>query len=176
MPDLDLEFTPVSFLKINALGKPGERTFYIQGGDTNQVVTLLVEKFQLLSLALGTEEFVRDLEQRFPELPTASAEFNEDEMVITPPVDPIFRVGEMNLGFDASHDHMVLILSEVNVTGEDKGENPSVVRFWCERSTILGLAAWIRELIGRGRVTWPSTGDEIAPPGEFSPRNNGHKH
>jgi len=50
-----------------------------------------------------------ELANKFPELPEAFPTFVEKEMRIKPPVDPIFRVGELSLGYDIEADLLVLI-------------------------------------------------------------------
>ncbi|MFZ3070869.1 MAG: DUF3090 family protein [Anaerolineaceae bacterium] len=175
MPNLDLELNPTLTIKLDAIGKPGERIFYIQGSGERQTVTLLIEKYQVQMLAPGTEQFLMEIKERFPELPDASPEYEEADMQITPPPDPLFQVAEMSMGYDIEHDMVVLILREAEVPANPE-DKPSVVRLWCTRSQILGLAAWAQELAGRGRPTWLSSGEPILPKEQFSPRNNGHKH
>lgn len=97
-------------------------------------------------------------------------------MLLEPPLDPLFRVGELSLGYDPAQDLMVLIAREIQADDPDAPEESlSVVRFWCTRSQLWALGRWGIELASRGRPIWPSTGEPILPPGEFSPKNNGHK-
>ena len=42
-------------------------------------------------------------------------------MRISPPVDPLFRAGEMGLGYDADHDMIVILVREVVMEGGDSG-------------------------------------------------------
>jgi hypothetical protein len=42
-------------------------------------------------------------------LPQAAGEYIEDKMHIHPPVDPLFRVGEMGLGYDEENDFLILV-------------------------------------------------------------------
>ncbi|KUK45896.1 MAG: hypothetical protein XD73_1234, partial [Anaerolinea thermophila] len=91
-------------------------------------------------------------------------------------LDPLFRVGELSLGYDPSQDLLTLIAKEVPLDISDlDADQLSEVRFWCTRSQLWAMARWSIELASRGRPVWPSTGEPILPPGEFSPKNNGHK-
>ncbi|MCJ7695475.1 MAG: DUF3090 family protein [Anaerolineaceae bacterium] len=175
MTKIDIDLNPTNILTIDAIGKPGERVFYLQGRSDEQIVTLLVEKIHVQTLALGIEQFLSELLQNFPNLPEALSDYQEENMRITPPVDPLFRVGDLSLGYDAELDLMVLIAHQDPRGIQDENEI-GVVRFWCTRSQIVALAHWGIEVAGRGRPVWPSSGDPILPVDQFSPKNNGHKH
>jgi hypothetical protein len=125
-------------------------------------------------LALGVEQFMQELEQKFPHLSKASPSYDEKSMSITPPIDPLFRVSELSLGYDTELDLMVLIARQESAIKTDE-ETPAVVRFWCTRSQMWALARWAAELISRGLPVWPSSGEPILSDKEFSPKNNGHK-
>lgn len=176
MTHIRIDLNPVMHITVDAIGQPGERVFYLQGKNADQVITLLVEKFQIQTLALAIENLMSELREKTPELPGASPDYKEEEMTLDPPLDPLFRVGELSLGYDPAQDLMVLIAKEVQVDMTDMGEDEfSEVRFWCTRSQLWAMGRWAIELASRGRPVWPSTGDPILPPGEFSPKNNGHK-
>jgi uncharacterized repeat protein (TIGR03847 family) len=96
-------------------------------------------------------------------------------MRIHPPVDPLFRAGELGLGYDSDHDLIVLLLREIVVEGQDS-EQAAVVRFWLDRSQARRLARWSLETINRGRPICPQCGQPMEPEGHFCPKKNGHKH
>ena len=177
MSRLNIDVNPVTHITVDAIGQPGERVFYLQGRSPDQVITLLVEKYQIQTLALAIENLMVELEERAPELADASPKYDEDEMILEPPLDPLFRVGELSLGYDQEHDLLVLIAKEVPTAMTESYEDQelSEVRFWCTRSQLWAMGRWGIELASRGRPVWPSTGEPILPPGEFSPKNNGHK-
>ena len=110
-----------------------------------------------------------------PDLPEASGEYNEAKMRITPPVDPLFRAGEIGLGYDADQDLIVLLVREIIVEGEDR-EHAAVVRFWCTRPQLRQMARWGNEVVKRGRPICPQCGEPMEPEGHFCPKKNGHKH
>jgi uncharacterized repeat protein (TIGR03847 family) len=96
-------------------------------------------------------------------------------MRITPPVDPLFRAGEMGLGYDVDHDCIVILVREIVMEDGDP-EEAAVVRFWCTRLQTRCLADWSREVISRGRPICPQCGQPMEPEGHFCPKKNGHKH
>jgi uncharacterized repeat protein (TIGR03847 family) len=171
----ELNLQPVSHITADAIGKPGERVFYIQAWQGQRTITVITEKIQLQSLAVGFEQFLAEINQRFPELPEASPDYTEAKMHINPPVDPLFRVGELGLGYDADHDQVVLVAREL--LGEDQpAEEARVVRFWCTRSQMRAMCRWGMEVAARGRPICPQCGEPMEPEGHFCPKKNGHKH
>ena len=175
MSRIELDLNPVTYITVDAIGQPGERVFYLQGRSQDQVVTLLVEKYQIQTLALATENLMAELQEKAPELVNASPLYDEEEMMLEPPLDPLFRVGELSLGYHQEQDLLVLIAKEVPTAITETEDELSEVRFWCTRSQLWAMGRWGIELASRGRPVWPSTGEPILPPGEFSPKNNGHK-
>jgi uncharacterized repeat protein (TIGR03847 family) len=175
MSRIEMDLNPVSHITIDAIGKPGERVFYVQGKNNDQIVTLIVEKVQVQSLAVGVEQFLSELSQKYPDLSDASSNHGKEEMSITPPVDPLFRVGEMGLGYDEEHDMVVVVAREMLAEGQD-AEESGVVRFWCTRSQVRALGHWGLEVANRGRPICPQCGEPMDPAGHFCPKKNGHKH
>lgn len=174
MPDIDLDLDPITTITIDTIGKPGERVFYLQGRSREQVVTLIIEKIQVQTLALGLEQFLGEVNEKYPDLVPASPDYIEEEMHIQPPVDPLFRVGELHLGYDTARDLMVLVARAI--AAEGKEEEAGVVHFWCSRSQVLALSRWGLEIASRGRPVCPQCGEPMEPEGHFCPKKNGHKH
>jgi uncharacterized repeat protein (TIGR03847 family) len=178
MAPTKIELNPTTHITFDAIGQPGERVFYLQGRNAENVVTLLVEKFQIQTLALAIENLMAELQEKLPEMLDASPNFKEEDMTLEPPLDPLFRVGELSLAYDMEKDLLILIAKEIPIGQAEEGEEEdslSEVQFWCTRSQLWSLGRWGIELASRGRPVWPSTGEPILPPGEFSPKNNGHK-
>lgn len=176
MSRINIDLNPIHYITVDAIGQPGERVFYLQGKNSSQTITLLIEKFQIQTLALAIENLMSELREKTPEMADASPNYNEEDMTLDPPLDPLFRVGELSLGYDPEQDMLILIAKEESLDpAEAEDETLSEVRFWCTRSQLWSLARWGIELASRGRPVWPSTGEPILPPGEFSPKNNGHK-
>jgi uncharacterized repeat protein (TIGR03847 family) len=177
MPRIEIDLNPVNQITTDAIGQPGQRVFYIQGRTDDRVVTVIVEKVQIQTLALGVEDFLTELVQRYPNLAPVSTDYEESAMHIEPPVDPIFRVGELGLAYDADSDLVVLVVREIQNTGnEGDAEEVSVVRFWCTRSQLYAMGKWGLEVTGRGRPICPYCGQPMDPAGHFCPKRNGHKH
>ena len=87
-----LIFQPATILRVNAIGAPGERTFFLQGGDADRLVTLLVEKVQVQVMAVGAIRMIDGIETEQFDFEKALARYEEAEMQLVLPVDPLFRV------------------------------------------------------------------------------------
>lgn len=171
----EIDLQPIVHITTDAIGAPGKRVFYIQAWQGTRTLTLIVEKIQIQSLAVGLEQFLAEIQTRYPDLPDAGGEYDEERMRISPPVDPLFRVGELGLGYDADNDLVVLVAKELMGEDED-AEQARTVRFWCSRAQVRAMCRWGMEVAGRGRPLCPQCGEPMEPEGHFCPKKNGHKH
>jgi uncharacterized repeat protein (TIGR03847 family) len=175
MPGIHLEINPVSHITCDAIGKPGERIFYLVGFQAEHTICLLLEKVQIQSLAVAVEQFFSELSTRFPELPAASDVFDEEKMHVYPPLDPLFRIGEVGLEYNPDSDQVTLSTREI-LTDQFTSEEASTVRFFCTRSQLNTMCRWGLEIASRGRSICPQCGEPMDPAGHFCPKKNGHKH
>jgi uncharacterized repeat protein (TIGR03847 family) len=175
MPPDEQDLQPVTHILVDTIGPPGKRVFYLQGWQDDRTVTLIIEKFQIQSLAIGLEQILIEIEEKNPDLPPSSGDFTEEKMHILPPVDPLFRVGELGLGYDADSDLLILVATELTSEEEDP-EEARVVRFWCTRSQLRAMSNWGIEIASRGRPLCPQCREPMDPEGHFCPKKNGHSH
>ena len=175
MPRFEMDIDPVEHITADAIGAPGQRVFYLQGWQGARTITVLIEKVQLQSLAIAIEQFTAELIAKNPDMPEASSDYREEAMRIQPPVDPIFRAGEIGLGYDEERDLMVIVMREILNENEERDE-AAVVRFWCTRSQARAMARWGQEVVSHGRPICPQCGQPMEPEGHFCPKKNGHKH
>jgi uncharacterized repeat protein (TIGR03847 family) len=149
--------------------------FYIQGRKDDQLVTLIVEKQQIQSLAIGLEEFLSKLHEGNPEMPESTLEYDEKEMELEQPLNPLFRVGQLGLGYDEESDLLLLVAKETPVDDEES-EDANVARFWCTRSQLRMMCRWGLDVARKGRPICGNCGEPIDAEGHFCPKSNGHKH
>ena len=177
MPRLEMEINPAEHITTDAIGQPGQRVFYLQGwkeGDPHPT-TVILEKIQLQTLASGLEQMLTTISEQKPELPPVEAHYEDEKMRIIPPVDPLFRVGEIGLGYDSDTGLLLLLAREVVMEGSDPLE-AAVVRFWISRQQARNLAAWGMEVVQSGRPICPQCGQPMEPEGHFCPKKNGNRH
>jgi uncharacterized repeat protein (TIGR03847 family) len=171
MPRIEIELNPVNRLTTDAIGPPGKRVFYLQANTDDETVSLIAEKFQIQSLSAGIEQFLVEIAQRFPDLSEASPEYNQDLMKIHPPVDPLFRLADIGLGYNAEGDMVILVIHELLPEGEE--QEAGIVRIWCTRSQLRALGHWGIEVANRGRPICPQCGQPEEPEGHFCVKKNG---
>src|SRR3990170_1557004 len=168
MPRFEIDVDPCDHITADAIGSPGQRVFYLQAYQDQRTVTILIEKAQLQSLAIGVEQFLSQINQQNPDLEEATGEFSEEHMRIHPPVDPLFRAGEIGLGYDKDRDRVVIFVKELLAEDADP-ESAASVRFWCSREQIRKMARWGAEVISHGRPICPQCGQPMEAEGHFCP-------
>jgi uncharacterized repeat protein (TIGR03847 family) len=170
------ELRPVEHITTDAIGAPGKRVFYVQAQKGMQSVSLIVEKFQIESLAAGVEQFMAELDGQRRSLSPASADYNVEQMRIQPPVDALFRVGQVGLAYDEVDDLMALEMRELVTEGEKPdAATQQVARFWCTRSQMRALVNWGLEVVAHGRPLCPQCGEPTEAEGHLCAKKNGHK-
>ena len=175
MPSAEYNLNPVSRITTCAIGTPGKRVFCLQARQDEQLITLTVEKEQVQSLAIGVEQFLKDLYERMPDLEEAAAEYEEEQMALEKPIDPAFRVGQIGIGYDEQDDRLVLVAREIVAEDQDP-EEAGIARLWCSREQLRAMSQWGLEIASRGRRICGNCGQPIDPEGHFCPKSNGHKH
>lgn len=153
MPQIELELNPVDFITIGTVGPKGQRVFHLQGAKDEQLVSLIIEKEQAWALSEAITELLDDLDERFPE-GAPGADLPAMNMDLREPIEPLFRVAQMGLGYDEEHDLVVLVAQELIVRGEDEDPDelePGIVRFWCSRDKMRALSAHSSGTVQSGR-------------------------
>ena len=175
MAGASFELNPVTQITTGFIGQPGQRVFYLQAHQGREVVTLIVEKQQVEALAQGIEQFLAELQEKFPDLPEAASDYGPEKMGLKVPLDPAFRVGQLGLGYDQERDLLVLVAQEVVV--EERGpDEAGTARFFVTRSQMRTLGQHALAIIKQGRPTCGMCGQPMDPEGHFCPRRNGHQH
>jgi len=155
MPNTEIELNPVDFITVGTIGPKGQRVFYLQAGKDNQVVSLIIEKEQAWALSEAIKELLEDVEQRKPERTPTQEELQGMDMDLREPIDPLFRVAQMGLGFDEDRNMIVLVATEIlAVDSEEEFEElePGVVRMWCSRLQMRVLIDHAAEIVQAGRA------------------------
>lgn len=165
-----IELNPVSHLTIGTVGPPGQRVFYLQGSKGSDLVSLTIEKQQAGMLASSIETLLEEINQKQP--------LDEDrepiwtDMRLRDPVEPLFRVGNMGLGFNEEIGRVTIVAYEL----VDEEEEPNVVSFWASRVQVQSLAKHALEVVQAGRPICGNCGKPIDSEGHFCPNRNGHAH
>lgn len=156
MPGKDIELNPVDFITVGTIGPKGQRIFHLQGGQGKQLVSLIIEKEQAWALSEAIRELLEDLDDRNPDLEsTQDIDVRNVDMDLREPIEPVFRVAQMGLGYDEDRNQVVLVAQELMVPGEDDEAveaNPGVVKLWCSRKQMKLLCDYTLEVVKSGRA------------------------
>jgi uncharacterized repeat protein (TIGR03847 family) len=181
---------------VGAVGPPGQRVFYLQARQDDQLVSLKLEKEQVLFLAGGLTEVMADLA-------APSAIPGESELELEQPVMPEWAVGSMQLGYDSASDRVLLVAreivpDEIEAEGEadeeadeavgtsevsagrsasedeEPGPDAAVARVALTREQAAGVIEHGKRLLRRGRPPCPLCGFPLSDD-HSCPKTNGHR-
>jgi uncharacterized repeat protein (TIGR03847 family) len=167
-----IELNPTSHITVGTVGEPGQRTFYLQGSRGTQTVSLIIEKEQAAMLSNSLDSFLKELAQNYPVEPVETDDAIFRDMRLRQPLEALFRVGNMGLGYNEDEDQVVVVAYEL--VGEE--EEPNVVSFWVSREQVKALAKHAAEVVAAGRPICGNCGRPIDADGHFCPQRNGHRH
>jgi len=177
-----IELDPVDRITAGAVGEPGHRVFFLQGRQSERLVTILVEKQQVELLSASLVEILARSGKETGQGPS------DEEMELEEPVVPEWRAGRLSVGYDEERDLVLLECEEVGLDEDDEdeddeddddeetllGDEPARVRFWATREQALALARHGAEVAAAGRPRCELCGNPIDPEGHICPALNGH--
>jgi uncharacterized repeat protein (TIGR03847 family) len=176
VPSRDLD--PVTRLTADAVGAPGQRTFYLQAASGPDQITLLVEKEQVRRLAESLQVWLPELAADRPEDPAEARAAEAGELALAEPMEPDFRVGQLSLSYDAERDRVVVVATELAASEDDdplEPADPHEVRLFVTRPQLRVLARQGSQVVARGRPPCPLCGNPLDPSGHICPAQNGHR-
>jgi uncharacterized repeat protein (TIGR03847 family) len=145
--------------------------FLLQASDGLDTVTLKLEKEQTRALAHAAQELIDSLEEQFPVEESPFDSPLSADMMLKNPLEPLFQIGQIGLGYDRGRDMVVIATQEFAMEGE---EDPSSARFWISRPQLRHLGQHALEIVEQGRPVCPLCGRPMDATGHFCPRRNGH--
>jgi uncharacterized repeat protein (TIGR03847 family) len=167
-----IELNPLSHLTIDTIGEPGNRTFYLQGSQAGELVTLVIEKQQAAALAESFESLLEELGKQDAEIRRVNESTVYADLTLRQPVEELFRVGSLSLGFSEEAKRIVIVAYEL-VADDDE---PNVVSFWAEPRQVKALINQTTQVVKSGRPICGNCGEPIDASGHWCAQRNGHKH
>ena len=167
-----IELNPVSQLTIGTVGEPGNRTFFLQGSQGGYTVSLVIEKEQAVMLVNSFESLLEELDKQHPTGQLEEQDSVWTDMRLREPIEDLFRVGNMGLGYNEASKQVVLVAYEL----VEEGDEPSVVSFWATRLQVGALIQHALDVVKSGRPICGNCGRPIDADGHFCPQRNGHKY
>jgi uncharacterized repeat protein (TIGR03847 family) len=174
MAEVLYDLNPATWITAGAVGQAGQRRFYLQARQGTTLVTLLAEKEQVQALALGIEQLLATLAAQRPESEPAAAILSEVNLALLEPLDPVFRIGDLGLGYDEKRDLLVLVAQELLEEEEQERRKPTIARFWATRSQMRAMSQHAAAVVAAGRPICSLCGLPIDPAGHICPKRNGH--
>jgi uncharacterized repeat protein (TIGR03847 family) len=183
-----MELGAVDRITTDAVGDPGQRTFYLQARAGAELITVVVEKEQVVLLSQSVLELLADV-------PLETGALDETELALESPIDPRFRAGRLSIGYDPEQDRFLLEITEYDPDDdvedeagdegaeddpirsliEPPGDDRETIRLWASREQMLALSRHGAEVAERGRPTCRFCGNPIDPEGHVCPATNGHR-
>lgn len=165
----DIELNPVDFVTFGTVGPKGKRVFYLQGGRGNEVITLTLEKQQTKALGDAITELLDDLKTRYPIGAEGRIKLEEWNMDLRDPIEPLFRIAQIGLGYDENQNRVVIVAQELVIPEEDEDaptdpllaaeeRQPRLVRLWGTRGQFRALSMYADKVVEKGRADPKSNG------------------
>lgn len=167
MKDPRYIFDPVSSLKADAVGEPGQRLFRLVVDAPQGTATLWLEKELLYSLATAVRQLVATL-VLYEEPPIPPLEINEPSGTGLM-VD--LTVRNLSLGYDPQTHRLSLLVHEEE-SDEDSGESSFLC--WASQEQMEELASEALKVCAAGRPLCPLCHSPMENKGHFCPKKNGN--
>ena len=164
------EFDDVDAFNAGTVGRPGDRTFFLQIRADGDVVVVKCEKQQAAAVAQYLRRVLSDL-------PPAEDRPISGVVELPEPLDPAFILGPIGLGYDRGSDRVLVQLEEVGEVDEDgekvdDGDNRGHVRLYLTRGQATAFCDHAEKIVEAGRPDCQWCGNPIDPDGHACPRMN----
>jgi uncharacterized repeat protein (TIGR03847 family) len=167
------EFEEVDAFTTGAIGRPGERTFYLQARHGRRRVAVKCEKQQVAAI-------VQYLRRVLNDLPPAEDRPMPGALELVEPVEQVFVLGPIGLGYDRSSDRLVVQLEELALADDDADEDEAAddeaadghIRVYMTRGQAASFCDHAERVVAAGRPDCQWCGHPIDPDGHPCPRMN----
>ncbi|GAA4067939.1 DUF3090 domain-containing protein [Actinomadura miaoliensis] len=165
------------------VGRPGERSFYLQAREGRRVTSVGLEKFQVTLLAERLEELLDEILRRSggtAPVPAVTPTELQDDGPLDQPVEEEFRVGTMALAWDPEDERVIIEAQEVTEADDQEAEvgedDPAiaVLRVRITAAQARAFAERALKVVAAGRPPCPLCGLPLDAGGHICPRQNGH--
>src|SRR3954447_22000996 len=177
-------FDPPERFVAGTVGRPGDRTFFLQARDGSRVVSIVLEKVQVAVLADRLGDLLSELERRGVD---AAADDGpsvvDDTGPLDEPINEAFRAGSLTLGWDVDDE---LVLVEARAQSEDgepidpdedddeDEDGPDLLRVRMTAAAARSFVSRAERVVATGWPPCPLCGAPLDPQGHICPRRNGH--
>ncbi len=178
-------FDPPERFVAGTVGRPGDRTFFLQARDGPRVVSIVLEKVQVVVLADRLRDLLSELGRRGvaavseTDVPVPA----DDTEPLDEPLNEAFRAGSLTLGWDGEAERVLVEARAQSEDGEaidpdddddDDEDGPDLLRVMISADAARGFVARAARIVASGRPPCPLCGAPLDPQGHICPRRNGH--
>ncbi|GAB3493496.1 DUF3090 domain-containing protein [Nocardiopsis coralliicola] len=181
-------YDPPARFVAGTVGRPGERTFFLQASGERRVTSVVLEKQQVSALAERIEELLEEVRVRFGEPPEQEASADTDDGPLEQPIEEDFRVGTLALAWDSESSRVIVEAQEAVRDDEDADDEEEVevfsdtgpadrdvLRVHLTAGAARAFAGRAMRVVSAGRPDCPLCGLPLDPAGHICPRQNGYK-
>ena len=174
----EIVFDSVDVFTTGTVGRPGQRTFFLQARDDNRVVSVRCEKQQAAAIA-------QYLRRALAHLPIVEGTVIRRPMSLVEPVDEEFVLGSVGLEFDKNSDRFTLRLRDVESSMADELDDESddyddtdddydgdSIRVTMSRAQALAFCDQTDRVVAAGRPDCEFCGRPVDSDGHFCVRMN----
>lgn len=171
------DFEHADAFATGAIGRPGERTFYVQVRAEGRTVSVKCEKQQVAALS----EYLRGM---LEDMPDTGDTTDNSSATLQSPVEQDFVLGSVGLGVDRPNMRMVVQLEEMVLVDEDDEDifdlldddddesDSTVVRVLLTPAQARAFCDTADLFISAGRATCKWCGSPVDPAGHACPKFN----
>ena len=183
-------FDPPERFVAGTVGEPGQRTFFLQAREGIRIVTVGLEKQQVIALSERIDELLDELMRATDDvlIPALTPRELIDNEPLEQPIEEEFRAGTMTLSWDGGDERVVIEVfpfTEAAVVSPDQlGDDladltePEPEEIFLVRLTAAAARAFVersRTVVGAGRPDCPFCGNPVDPDGHLCVRANGFR-
>jgi uncharacterized repeat protein (TIGR03847 family) len=168
---IQYDFDEVDAFTVGAIGRPGERTFYLQARRGTTRITVKCEKQQVAAIAEHLGRLLNDL-------PAPTERPVDTAMQLVEPLDAAFVLGPVGLGYDRVSDRLLVQLEEVITIDEqgdpveDEDDERGQVRVYLTSHQAHAFCQHAAVVVAAGRPPCRWCARPLDPDGHICPRMN----
>jgi uncharacterized repeat protein (TIGR03847 family) len=181
-------FDPPERFVTGTVGPPGQRTFFLQARSGSRIVSVSLEKQQVVALAERVDQLLDEVmsSQTTEGIVPALAPLDlDDSEPLEQPIEEEFRAGTMTLSWDPEDERVVIEVfpfTEAAVVSpeqvDEDFEEPEPDEIFLVRLDAGSARAFVKRaerVVEAGRPTCPFCGGPIDPDGHLCVRANGFR-
>jgi uncharacterized repeat protein (TIGR03847 family) len=181
-------FDPPERFVTGTVGPPGQRTFFLQARSGARIVSVSLEKQQVVALAERVDQLLDEvMSSRSTEgiVPALAPLDLEDSEPLEQPIEEEFRAGTMTLSWDPDDERVVIevfpfteaaVVSPEQVDEDfEEPEPDEILLVRLDAGTARAFVKRAERVVEAGRPTCPFCGGPIDPDGHLCVRANGFR-